>query len=51
MLPSNLVIKNMIEILERMKEDSEHESEKEVCNLTLINQGTIIMSHCKVCIQ
>ena len=39
----------MLEILERMKEENEQDSEKDVTSLTLVNQGTVRMSHGKIC--
>ena len=41
----------MLEMLEKISEDSEQEQEKDVKNLALINQGTVRMSHIKICLK
>ena len=49
LVPSNIVVKNLLEMLEKMGEEVEKEGEKDVKNLALLNQGTLRMSHIKIC--
>jgi hypothetical protein len=49
-LPHNLVIQNLLEMLEKMSEEVDQDNDRDVKNLTLLNQGTLRMSHSKICI-
>jgi hypothetical protein len=46
----NLVVRNLLEMLEKM-EEVEQDSDRDVKNLTLLIQGTLRMSHHIVCLQ
>ncbi len=46
----NLVVRNLLEMLEKM-EEMEQDSDRDVKNLTLLSQGTLRMSHQVVCLQ
>ena len=45
----NLLIHNLREMLEKMNEEVDQDVDRDIKNLTLINQGTLRMSHLKVC--
>jgi hypothetical protein len=49
MLPCNLAIKNLLEMLEKMGEEAEQDSDRDLNSLSLLNQGTLRMSHLKIC--
>lgn len=41
----SLVIRNLLEMLEKMSEEVEPDSDRDLKNLTLLSQGTLRMSH------
>lgn len=45
----NLLIHNLREMLEKMNEEVDQDVDRDIKNLTLLNQGTLRMSHQKVC--
>jgi len=49
LLSGNLVVRNLLELLEKM-EEMEQDSDRDVKNLTLLSQGTLRMSHSTVCL-
>ena len=36
-------------MLEKMNEEMDQDSDRDIKNLTLLNQGTLRMSHLKIC--
>jgi len=51
LLPSNIIIKNLLEIIEKLNEETEPDAERDVKNISLLNQGTLRMSHTKICLH
>jgi len=49
LLGGNLVVRNLLEMLEKM-EEMDQDSDRDVKNLTLLSQGTLRMSHTTVCL-
>ena len=45
LLSGNLVVRNLLEMLEKMSEEADQDSDRDVKNLTLLSQGTLRMSH------
>jgi len=45
------VIKNLLEMIEKLNEETDPDVERDVKNVSLLNQGTLRMSHIKVCLQ
>jgi hypothetical protein len=43
------VIHNLLEMLEKMNEEVDQDTDRDIKNLTLLNQGTLRMSHLKIC--
>jgi hypothetical protein len=48
-LAGNLLVRNLLEMLEKM-EEMEQDSDRDVKNLTLLSQGTLRMSHLSLCL-
>ena len=48
-VPTNLLVRNLMEMLEKLKEEAEPEVNKNVKTVSLMNQGTLRMSHIKIC--
>lgn len=47
MMPCNLAIKNMLEMLQKMSEEVELDSECDLSGFTLLSQATVRMAHCQ----
>lgn len=45
LLPSNITVRNILEVLEKMSEEVDQETERDIGSVCLLGQATLGMSH------